>query len=180
VLTTQNAGKVLNTIISRCQLIHFKPIKKEILEQKLIDNGVEKNMAFVLSNLTSNREKANELIKEGLVTTILDTIKKIVLSENNGKDKYITYLICNSNLPKKDIYFNRLFLEIYSLILEEKIRYLQNPDKECHFIELFKGLDSDTDISEVIRQLDIICEYEKRINTYPHVELMYSSLFVEL
>ena len=41
VLTTENANKMLTTILSRCQLIHFKPVKKELLEQKLIDNGVE-------------------------------------------------------------------------------------------------------------------------------------------
>lgn len=181
VLTTQNTGKVLNTILSRCQLIHFKPIKKELLEQKLIANGVEANMAFILSNLTSSIEKANDLIKEGIVITVIDLIKKLILTEHNGKDKYITYLINNANLPKKDVAFNRLFLEIYTLILEEKVRFLQNPSQECHFIELFKGIDlEETDINEVIRQLDILCEYEKRINTYPNVELMYSSLFVEL
>ena len=50
--------------------------EKELLEQKLIENGVERNMAFVLSNLTSNVDKANELINAGLVTTIIETIKK--------------------------------------------------------------------------------------------------------
>lgn len=180
ILTTENSGKILSTIISRCQLLRFKPIKKEILEQKLIDNGVERNMAFILSNLTSNVEKANELVNEGIVTTIIELIKKLMLTETNGKDKYITYLINNPNLPKKDLYFNRLFLEIYGLILEEKVRYLQNPDSDLHFMELFRGLDPEEDVKNVIKQLDIICEYEKRINTYPNVELMYSSLFIEL
>lgn len=181
VLTTENANKMLTTILSRCQLIHFKPVKKELLEQKLIDNGVERNMAFVLSHLTSNVDKASKLIEEGLVTTIIETIKKLVLTEHNGKDKYITYLISNASLPKKDIYFNRLFLEIYSLILEEKVRFLQNPDGNYHFMELFTGMDLEKEnVNDVIKQLDIICEYEKRINTYPNVELMYSSLFIEL
>ncbi len=181
ILTTQNANKMLNTIVSRCQLLHFKPLRKELLEQSLIDNGVERDNAFVLSHLTSNLEKANELINEGVVTSIIEMLKKILLTEIAGKDKYVTYLICNANLPKKDNNFNRLFLEIYSLFLEEKIHYLQEPTPKNHFIEVFKMMDfKKEDIKQVVKQLDIICEYEKRINNYPNVELMYASLFIEL
>lgn len=181
ILTTQNATKLLSTIISRCQLLHFKPLKKELLEEKLIDNGVDRDTAFVLSHLTSNVNQANELINEGIVVSIIETIKKLLLTEISGKDKYVTYLICNTNMPKKDNYFNRLFLEIYSLFLEEKIHYIQEPTIKNHFIEVFKLLDTNKeDIEEVIRQLDIICEYEKRLNSYPNVELMYASLFIEL
>ncbi len=181
ILTTQNVNKLLSTIISRSQVLHFKPIKKEILEKHLIENGVNKDMAYVLSHLTSNIERANELISEGLVTTIMETIKKLLLTENAKKDKYVTYLISNANLPKKDSYFNRLFFEIYSLFLEEKIHYIENPTKNIHFYDVFKGMDVyDEDIKEITRQLDVICEYEKRLNNYPNVELMYASLFLEL
>lgn len=181
ILTTQNAGKLLSTIISRCQLLHFKPLKKELLEEKLIDNGVDRDTAFVLSHLTSNVNQANELINEGVVVSIIEMIKKLLLTEISRKDKYVTYLICNANLPKKDNYFNRLFLEIYSLFLEEKIHYIQEPTIKNHFIDVFKMLDTNKeDIKEVIKQLDIICEYEKRLNNYPNVELMYASLFIEL
>ncbi|MBQ8293220.1 MAG: AAA family ATPase [Bacilli bacterium] len=181
ILTTKNSGKMLSTIISRCQLIHFKPIKKELLENKLIENGVERDTAFVLSHLTSNVDKANELISEGIVITIIETIKKLMLTEISGNDKYITYLISNTNLPKKDIYFNRLFLEIYGLFLEEKIHYLENPTLENHFVEVFSRLNLDKEnVKDVIKQLDVICDYEKRLNTYPNAELMYASLFIEL
>lgn len=181
ILTTQNANKMLNTIISRCQLMHFKPLKKELLEEKLISNGVDRDTAFVLSHLTSNVEKANELINEGIVTTIIETIKKLFLTEIAKKDKYVTYLICNANLPKKDNYFNRLFLEIYSLFLEEKIHYIECPTIKYHFIDIFKTMNPDEEnIKKVIKQLDTICEYEKRLNNYPNVELMYASLFIEL
>lgn len=181
ILTTQNVNKMLNTIVSRCQLLHFKPLRKELLEQNLINNGVERDNAFVLSHLTSNLEKANELINEGVVTSIIETLKKIFLTEIAGKDKYVTYLICNANLPKKDNHFNRLFLEIYSLFLEEKIHYLQEPTLKTHFIEVFKMMDfKKEEIKQVVKQLDIICEYEKRLNNYPNVELMYASLFIEL
>ena len=67
------------------------------------------------------------------------------------------------------------------LILEEKVRFLQNSEGNYHFKELFTGMDLEEETKEkVIKQLDIICEYEKRINTHPNVELMYSSLFIEL
>ncbi len=181
ILTTTNVNKLLNTIVSRSQVLHFKPIKKEILEAKLIENGVNKDMSFVLSNLTSNMEQANELINNGLVTTIMEVIKKLFLTENNGKDKYVTYLLANTNLPKKDNYFNRLFLEIYTLFLEEKIHYIENPTGNIHFMDAFQGLDIyKADLKEVTRQLDVICEYEKRLNNYPNVELMYASLFLEI
>lgn len=181
ILTTQNINKMLTTIVSRCQVIHFKPIKKEILEDKLILNGVERDTAYVLSHLTSNIDKANELINEGNVTTIIETIKKILLAEARGKDKYISYLMNASSFPKKDSTFNRMFLEVYSLFLEEKIHFIESQTLDRHFIEVFKEMDlSKEDIKETIKQLDIICEYEKRLNSYPNIDLMYASLFIEL
>ena len=172
---------MLTTIISRCQVIHFKPIKNELLEEKLINKGVERDVAYVLSHLTSNEQDAQKLINEGNVTSIIETIKKILISEINNQDKYNAYLLNSLSFPKKDNIFNRMFLEIYSLFLEEKIHYIESPTLDKHFVEVFKELDLDNvDIKETIKQLDTICEYEKRLNSHPNADLMYASLFIEL
>lgn len=181
ILTTQNINKMLTTIVSRSQVIHFKPIKNEILENKLIQKGVERDTAYVLSHLTSNEYDAQKLINEGNVTTIIETIKKILLAEINNQDKYVSYLLNSASFPKKDSTFNRMFLEIYGLFLEEKIHYIESPTLERHFVEVFKELDlSCVDIKNTIKQLDTICEYEKRLNNHPNTDLMYASLFIEL
>ena len=48
-LTTTNFRRLLPTIVSRCQLIHFKPVPKNYLIDKLIDCGIEKDISYIIS-----------------------------------------------------------------------------------------------------------------------------------
>ena len=51
VLTCENKNRVLPTIQSRCQMIQFKAISQEALAQSLIQEGMKKEDANILSNV---------------------------------------------------------------------------------------------------------------------------------
>jgi DNA polymerase III subunit delta' len=63
ILITEQVHRILPTIISRCQMISFKPLPKEQLEKQLLNEGIHPNLAVLASNLTNNYEEAVEICR---------------------------------------------------------------------------------------------------------------------
>ena len=63
-LLTTAKQRILPTILSRCQMIHFSPLPKQVLQQELEEKGVSKNQAALLVHLTNDIEKAHELSQD--------------------------------------------------------------------------------------------------------------------
>ncbi|HAQ08759.1 MAG TPA: DNA polymerase III subunit delta' [Bacillus bacterium] len=61
VLITEQAQKILPTILSRCQLIAFTPLSPKNMKEQLIASGVNPQMAPLLAQLTNNLEEAMEI-----------------------------------------------------------------------------------------------------------------------
>lgn len=76
ILTTTSLGRILPTIQSRCQVLHFQPLSKSALIQRLVDHGIGEQTASVLSELTNSFEKAVELSEDEWFNEARDTIKQ--------------------------------------------------------------------------------------------------------
>lgn len=63
-LLTTAKQRVLPTILSRCQLIHFSPLPKPVLQEELESNGVTQNQAALLVHLTNDVTKAVEMSQD--------------------------------------------------------------------------------------------------------------------
>lgn len=61
ILITEQAQQILPTILSRCQIIGFTPLSPKNLEKKLVEQGVNPQMAPVLAQLTNNLDEAMEM-----------------------------------------------------------------------------------------------------------------------
>lgn len=61
ILETDAIGKMLPTIQSRCQIIHFLPLSKEKLQEKLQNEGISKETSALLTSLTNSYDKAVEI-----------------------------------------------------------------------------------------------------------------------
>ncbi|RSK45274.1 DNA polymerase III subunit delta' [Bacillus canaveralius] len=61
ILITEQAQQILPTILSRCQIITFKPLPPDKMASQLVENGVTASMAPLLSQLTNNLTEALEL-----------------------------------------------------------------------------------------------------------------------
>ncbi|GGC75648.1 DNA polymerase III subunit delta' [Enterococcus wangshanyuanii] len=64
ILETNSLAKILPTIQSRCQVLHFQPLVKEKLIHALTETGISKNSAAILAELTNSFDKAVELSKD--------------------------------------------------------------------------------------------------------------------
>ncbi|GGE53882.1 DNA polymerase III subunit delta' [Pullulanibacillus camelliae] len=61
ILCAENRHKLLDTIISRCQLIQFAPLSPEAIESQLIEEGFAKALARTVTALTGDINEARAL-----------------------------------------------------------------------------------------------------------------------
>lgn len=64
ILETASLGKMLPTIQSRCQVIHFAPLSKGHLMTRLTEKGISKSTARLLVQLTNSFSKAVEISED--------------------------------------------------------------------------------------------------------------------
>lgn len=76
ILMTTSLGRILPTIQSRCQVLHFQPLSKATLSRRLVERGVGEQTADLLSELTNSFEKAVELSEDEWFNEARDTIKQ--------------------------------------------------------------------------------------------------------
>lgn len=120
ILVTDKINSLLKTVISRAQVIHFKPIDKRFIKKDLLAKGVEELVASVIPEYTSNYEAAEELAASKdmvsvihLVTRLYDSLKDktqsgiilfkenrdLILSSSDMTDYFLTLMI----LYQKDL-----------------------------------------------------------------------------
>ena len=89
ILTTSNIHGLLPTIISRCQLVRFRPLSTKVIEDFLIKKrGITNDEAYMASNLSEGSigkalRMANSEKKE-LRNRVIDLIAKISLKDVEG------------------------------------------------------------------------------------------------
>ena len=178
ILLTNNHRKLLDTIISRCQLIHFKPLSKEKMIDHYKNLGVNEDVAYILSNLTSDYDQAQKMINEGIVLDLIDLAKKVNDERNKKRNPYISFYTKNNVLKEnhsKEI--NETFLSILILICEERIKYLNNSNN-YYFSNLVNRTPHKKDsLKKAITELEIYCKYQERMRNNVNVELQYASMF---
>lgn len=74
ILETQALGKILPTIRSRCQIIHFQALSKERLQARLEADQLSTKTAHLLANLTNSYGKAVEISKDEWFNEARDSV----------------------------------------------------------------------------------------------------------
>ncbi len=77
ILTTSNLNKVLETIKSRCLILHLEPINKSLLEKSLVEKGIDEGNAKMLAYLSNSLEVALEIHDDPLFHQVVDTFEQM-------------------------------------------------------------------------------------------------------
>ncbi|WP_285769298.1 DNA polymerase III subunit delta' [Peribacillus sp. SI8-4] len=64
ILMTEQIQRILPTILSRCQVISFKPLSPENVKRKLMEQELEPQLASVIAHITQNVEAGIELSRD--------------------------------------------------------------------------------------------------------------------
>ncbi|MGE8207436.1 DNA polymerase III subunit delta' [Heyndrickxia sp. NPDC080065] len=64
ILITEQIQQILPTILSRCQVVSFKPLSLDFLQERLLKDGISPTIAPLLAHLTNDPYEAMELYQD--------------------------------------------------------------------------------------------------------------------
>ncbi|MDR0921653.1 MAG: DNA polymerase III subunit delta' [Lactobacillales bacterium] len=110
ILETSALPRILPTIQSRCQIMHFQPLSKADLTATLIEKNVPASLAKVLPELTNSLPQAEELAQDEWFAGARDTVKR-----------WFSYLV------KKDlqafVYVQKKLIKIFKEKEQQKLSF---------------------------------------------------------
>lgn len=133
ILETNILGKILPTIQSRCQILHFTPLSQEHLIRRLEEENVTKNVAQLVAKLTNSYDKAVEISKNEwfnetreIVATWFNYLKK----EDPQAFIYVQKKIVAQAKEKEQQ--QMIFAILLAYFQDERRRLLENRQKVQH------------------------------------------------
>lgn len=126
ILETQNLGKIIPTIQSRCQIIHFYPLSSEKIKQQLEENGFSKENAKLLVSLTNSYQKAVEISQDEWFNCAKDVVLKWFNYLNKKDSQAFVYVQKNLlAIGKEKEQQQRILLFLLTLFQERRDEQLQ-------------------------------------------------------
>lgn len=181
ILLTNNHKRLLDTIVSRTQHIHFKPVPRNYIVEQLIQMGVEKDAAYVISHITADFGEAKKFIEEGKLVLFINLAKKIAVAPFKKKDQYVEYYLNKQLLDsEKDKSWHWIFLDILILIHQEIFKKADG-ESELYFTSILDQIkEEQINKQQILDDLELLNKYEERLNYHVNIDLLYTSLFIEL
>ncbi len=181
VLLTNNHKRLLDTIVSRTQFIHFKPVAREYIVKQLINNGTDIDLSYIISHLTSDLSDAKRYIEEGKLQIVINLAKKIIAAPYKKRDPYVDYYLNKKTiLEVEDKSWHNIFIDTMILIVQEMLKKADGT-KDVYFNSVLDQIrDDQLDKAKLLNDLDVLNKYEERLNYNVNIDLLYTSLFVEL
>lgn len=160
IFITTNVSNILPTIISRCNLISFSSVDKNVLKEKILASGIGEDDADIIKELTNNISAAIDMVDDDSY----QLAKELTLSFLSvKKEADMLKLVKDYRELLKPDNMKRM-LEVLSLFLEDMM--YENPIKLTAYkkeINAFKKLH---DKSDITKKLEMVLEYIKMITAY--------------
>ena len=122
ILLTSNVDTLMDTISSRCQIIRLKSINKKEIIDLLLNDGVDSDTAFLLSELFGNYTDSIDAYNDSM--NIIDFIYKMYNALSSNKDLYIEYYLNKQILNNSD--YHNMFLQSLIIFIKEEMKYINN------------------------------------------------------
>lgn len=125
-LTCENESRVLPTIISRTQVLHFKSINKNTIKTSAIELGVSNLDAELLCNFYNNadliKQKIDDKDYQNAKESILTTIHAI--DDNIETSLAIIHTLVFPNIKTKEA--SRYYLDMLSIVFKDLLNISNN------------------------------------------------------
>lgn len=177
-LVTSNIDRILPTITSRTQIIHFKPASSKELVKILNENGIDSDISYCATTLTNDADEIKNLISEGKIIDFVDFAKKIATATFKKDDPFVIYYLNKDLLQEENKMWHRFLFDVLALIYQEAIKIKSNKEP-TYFKKVFKDIADLSDIN-LNKKLELIIEHQKRLNYYVNMPLFYTNFFCEL
>ncbi|MFS0821060.1 DNA polymerase III subunit delta' [Bacillus sp. 1P02SD] len=183
ILLTEQIHRILNTILSRCQVLSFQPLAPKVISERLIDEGISPTMASLVAHITNNLEEARELSEDtwfGQSRSIVLQLYEVI----HTRPTHAFFFLQDQWLPhfkeKEQLSFG---LDILLLIFKDLL-YIQLGDEEKLIfhdqITSFKQHALKTSTRRVSDQIAAVLEAKRRLYTNMNPHLLMEQLVIKL
>lgn len=174
VLLTTNKNMLLDTIVSRTQVLRFKPVNKKELADKIVNEEITKDKAYILSELFGNEQEIAARVKDGYILNAYDLFKKMISAKLQKKDIYLEYYLNKKLVNDKESVI--WLLQILTLYKKEELKYADNLNP-TYFVELLKDENyQKIDVKEISKQIELLNDAIENINARVNIDLVFASL----
>lgn len=183
ILLTENPQKLLNTIISRCQVLSFRTLPPAHLQTRLINEGVDESSAIILSNLTNSMEEALQLNNDewfGLGRKLVIQLYEVLMNRPHQALLFIheNWVKHFTDKAQNEVGLNLLLL-LYRDILHIQI------DQEEKVVFSYKKEELKKDAlqqsqKKTVRSLELILEAKNKLNSNMNLQLLMEQLVLDL
>ena len=176
ILIVDNQFQLLETIISRCQIINLNKLTN--IEENNYEINEYTKLAFIISNTQDEIEnyisdeyqnKLDQVInfimtfEKNKINTLLDTTK---LFHDNFKDK--------SDIIYAFEVFILFYKDVLNVKLNRNIQVFINHEKEI------LNISNNNSINQIINKINIIIESKKNINYNANINLLIDKLIIDM
>lgn len=183
VLTTTEVHRILNTIISRSQVLSFVPLTPLHLVKKLEESGINNPLAKLLGQLTNNIEHAFQLYHDDWIAQARAIMIQLVEEVCTRPHQVMLTLQENWFSHFKEKADLNLGLDLILLWYRDVLRTLLANEDQLIFVDQIDKLErhslqsSQRKISE---QLAAILEAKRRLNANVNPQLLMEQLMLRL
>lgn len=176
ILIVDNQFQLLQTIISRCQIINLNKITTQ--EENEYEQNEYSKLAFMISN---TKEEIEKYINDEYKTKLQQAIDFLVEFEKNKLNTILdTTKLFHNNFKEKDdiIYAFEIFILFYKDVLNMKlnrdIQIFINQNNELNIIS------KNNDINQIVKKISIIMELKEKINYNANINLLIDRLIIDM
>lgn len=171
VLLAENRYQLLETIISRCQLIQFTPLSQSDVESHLTNQGISKNIARLASALTQDVQEAKALCEEewfaNAIASVIHFMEDIYIRSNHA----IITLYEEFSLQFNDTVKLQTGLDLIIIWMRDLLNLHLDKLDEIVYIDQMEKLKQqllNVSIDSVVLGLSLVLEAKRRLDFNSH------------
>lgn len=183
ILLTEQLQSILPTIRSRCQHIKFSKVPRQILMERLMEQGVTHSMASTVSMVTNEFETALALTKEEQFAHARKTVLKLVeVVKNNVHEALL--LVHEEWLPSfKEKAEIEQALDLLLFAYRDIVAIKANPDAACTYpdmLHVFKEMALHTTYERLSSQMQAVLQARANLQRNMNRTLLMEQLMLNL
>jgi DNA polymerase-3 subunit delta' len=184
IMLTENSSAIIPTIRSRCQVIDLQPLNPKSFQKKLMDEGVSRQRAVLMSALTNSMDDALAWETDDRFATALKLVVQLV--ETLVKKPADAYLFIHSSwMPHfKERPEQEQGLDLLLLAWKDILYYhIGNEDQRVFFqdnSEFIQSAALSFSQESIIRILQAILQAKRKLKQNVHPTLVMEQLTLQL
>lgn len=183
ILITEQAQQILPTILSRCQIINFRPLSSNIMVEKLIDEGVNPQIAPLVGELTNNLEEGLTLNHDEWFAQAQKIVVKLYEVLKKNPLEAMVMLQENWFMHFKEKEQVDRGLDLLLLILKDLLYIQLGKTEQTVFLserERFKQFALQTSGRRLTEQMSAVLDAKRKLHANMNQQLLMEQLVLKL